>query len=118
MPLQLTSIVIDCHDPEKLAEFWSAAIGYTNAGIVEQYAMLRDPEKKGPNLLLQKVDEPKPGKNRMHWDWMAASKEEHAAEIERLLSLGATKVADKAEMGISWAVLADPEGNEFCVAVH
>ena len=118
MPLRLASIVIDCSDPEKLADFWSAAIGYTKAGTVDQYARLRDPEKKGPTLLLQKVDEPKGGKNRVHWDWMADTKEEHQAEIERLVGLGATILAEKNELGISWAVMADPEGNEFCVAVH
>lgn len=118
MPLQLASIVIDCQDPEKLAEFWSAAIGYTNKGVFGQYAILVDPAKKGPNLLLQQVPEPRVGKNRVHWDWMAENADEQQAEIKRLVELGATRVAEQKMTGVSWAVLQDPEGNEFCVAVH
>ena len=118
MSLRLASIVIDCLDPEKLAEFWIAASGYTRAGNANQYVVLRDPERKGPNLLLQKVSEPRVGKNRVHCDWLAANKEEQQAEINRLISLGAAKVSEVEELGISWAVMNDPEGNVFCVAVH
>jgi predicted enzyme related to lactoylglutathione lyase len=118
MPIQLASIVLDCHDPQKLSEFWAAAIGYATTGVFNQYVVLTDPTKKGPALILQGVSEPRPGKNRMHWDWTAASAEDYQAEIARLEGLGATKAREIHEMGINWAVMHDPEGNEFCVAVH
>lgn len=81
MPLQLASIVIDCQDAGKLAEFWAAAIGYTQVGIFNQYAVLKDPAKKGPNLLLQAVPEPRLGKNRVHCDWLAANEADQQAEV-------------------------------------
>jgi hypothetical protein len=118
MPLQLASIVIDCQDAGKLAEFWAEAIGYTKIGIFNQYAVLGDPAKKGPNLILQQVPEPRLGKNRVHWDWLAENEADQQAEIKRLVALGASQTGEKQEMGIRWAVMCDPEGNEFCIAVH
>ena len=58
-------LVLDCADPDKLAEFWSAAIGYTTLGGAGSYVLLVDADGKQPKLLLQRVDEPKSGKNRM-----------------------------------------------------
>ena len=60
-----------------------------------------------------KVPEPKIAKNRIHLDLMAPDPE---AEVDRLVKLGATWVADLDEYGHTWTVMADPEGNEFCVA--
>ena len=106
------SLVLDCNDPDRLAEFWCAALDYKNAGWVGQYVALVADDK--PIILLQKVDEPKVGKNRMHLDMHPEAVE---PEVERLLELGATKVSDGAlsAHGHSWMVMADPEGNEFCV---
>lgn len=118
MSLKLSSIVLDCHDPQKLSDFWAAAIGYKVTGVFNQYVVLNDPSKKGPALILQGVAEPRTGKNRMHWDWLAANAEEQQAEIARLEELGATRVSELHEMGIQWVVMQDPEGNEFCVAAH
>ena len=118
MSLQLASIVLDCQDPQKLSEFWAAAIGYKTTGVFNQYVVLTDPAKKGPALILQGVPEQRAGKNRMHWDWTAANVGDYQAEIARLEALGATKAVEMHEMGINWTVLQDPEGNEFCVAVH
>ncbi len=118
MPLQLANIVIDCQNPEKLAEFWSEAIGYTKVGIFNQYAVLEDPARKGSNLLLQQVLEPRSGKNRVHWDWLAPNKAEQQSEIARLIELDATKISETQESDASWTVMQDPEGNEFCVAFH
>lgn len=118
MSLRLTSIVLDCQDPRKLSEFWEAAISYKISGVHNQYVVLTDPAKKGPALILQGVSEARTGKNRMHWDWAAASAEDYQAEIARLEGLGATRTREIHEMGINWAVMQDPEGNEFCVAVH
>jgi hypothetical protein len=118
MPLRLTSIVIDCQDPETLAGFWAEAIGYTRAGVFNQYAVLENPDKKGPNLLLQRVPEPRSGKNRVHWDWLAENVADQQAEVKRLEGLGAAKVSEYQEMGIQWVVMNDPEGNVFCIAAH
>src|SRR3954470_18661894 len=59
-------LVLDCAEPERLAGFWSAAIGYTTIGGAGSYVLLVDEAKQRPKLLLQRVDEPKPGEDRMH----------------------------------------------------
>jgi len=107
-------LVLDCADPTKLAEFWSAAIGYTTVGGAGNYVMLIDETGKQPKLLLQRVDEPKAGKNRMHFDIETPTVDE---EVARLQEIGARRMSDDAmqEHGSRWVVMADPEGNEFCV---
>ena len=107
-------LVLDCADTDKLAEFWSAAIDYTILGGVGNYVLLVDETGQQPKLLLQRVDEPKAGKNRMHFDIETPTVDE---EVERLEVLGARRIVDDAmeEHGYRWVVMADPEGNEFCV---
>ena len=107
-------LVLDCADPDKLAEFWSAAIGYTTLGGAGSYVLLVDETGRQPKLLLQRVDEPKSGKNRMHFDIETPTVDEEAARLE---GLGAQRVEPDAieEHGTRWVVMADPEGNEFCV---
>ena len=61
-------LVLDCADPDRLAEFWSAAIGYSTLGGAGNYVLLVDESGQQPKLLLQRVTEPKSGKNRMHFD--------------------------------------------------
>jgi predicted enzyme related to lactoylglutathione lyase len=108
------SVVLDCRDPEALALFWSGALGYATLGAAGNYVLLAPESGPGPKLLLQRVPEPKAGKNRMHFDL-------HASDIEALatslVALGAHRVSEDAmsEHGSSWIVLSDPEGNEFCV---
>jgi predicted enzyme related to lactoylglutathione lyase len=108
-------LVLDCADPVALAGFWSAALGYSYVGALGSYAMLTPPDPRGPKLLLQRVPEGKQGKNRMHLDIETPDID---AEVERLLALGATRAPtdeEHEEHGMRWVVLADPEGNEFCV---
>jgi predicted enzyme related to lactoylglutathione lyase len=107
-------LVLDCADPEKLAEFWAPALGYLNLGTAGSYVALYPDGTPGPKLLLQRVDEPKAGKNRMHFDIEVADIE---AEAARLVELGATRVSDapSSEHGSTWVLMSDPEGNEFCV---
>jgi len=107
-------LVLDCADPERLAEFWSAAIGYTTRGVAGNYVLLVDKAGQQPKLLLQRVDEPKSGKSRMHFDIETPTVDQEAARLE---SLGARRIVDDAmeEHGNRWVVMADPEGNEFCV---
>ena len=113
MPAAKLGLVLDCADPVKLAEFWSAAIGYTTLGGAGSYVMLVDAGGQQPKLLLQRVDEPKSGKNRMHLDIDTPDVD---GEVTRLEQLGASRVEGPiAEHGTRWVVMTDPEGNEFCV---
>ena len=106
-------LVLDCADPERLAAFWAPALGYRYAGTFDAFGVLL-PQNDGPKLLLQKVDEPKSGKNRMHVDLHA---EDLATEVERLAALGASSLDDdpQHQFGTTWIRMTDPEGNEFCV---
>ena len=105
--------VLDCVDPARLAEFWAAALNYRNDGGGDTYTTL-EPRGAGPTLLLQRVPEPKSGKNRMHLDLRVTDLD---GELERLVRLGARRLNDEpvTEYGWVWHVLADPEGNEFCL---
>ncbi len=107
-------LVLDCANPEALAEFWAPALGYVRVGTAGAYVALFPDGRPGPKLLLQRVDEPKTVKNRMHFDVEVADIE---AEARRLVALGATRVSDHplGEHGSKWLLMADPEGNEFCV---
>ena len=107
-------LVLDCRDPDRLAEFWAAALGYRLLGRADNYRALVPVDGDGPKLILQGVDEPKETKNRMHLDILAADID---AEATRLSALGArrTRADVVAEHGMAWIVMADPEDNEFCV---
>ncbi len=107
-------LVLDCVDPDRLAEFWSPAIGYTTLGGGGNYVLLVDKSSHQPKLLLQRVAEAKSGKNRMHFDIETPNVDE---EVTRLEGLGARRLEQDAleEHGNRWVVMADPAGNEFCV---
>lgn len=115
-PLSIT-IVLDCGDAARLAEFWSAALGYLVGDPLEQFVMLRPDARDDarPHLILQQVPEPKAGKNRMHLDLHAADLD---AEMARLIGLGARKLQETPNClgAYCWYLMADPEGNEFCLA--
>ena len=109
--------MLDCADAARLAAFWSAALGYAPGDPVEQFVVLR-PDAPGdtrPHLILQRVPEPRSGKNRMHLDLHAAELQD---EMARLIALGARKVQEAPNcLGTyCWYLMADPEGNEFCLA--
>ena len=106
-------LVLDCADPQRLAAFWSEAIGYTTLGSAGSYVMLVDESGQRPKLLLQGVPEAKTAKNRMHFDIETPDVD---AEVARLEQLGASRAEDaRVEHGTRWVVMSDPEGNEFCV---
>ena len=107
-------LVLDCADPERLAEFWAEALGYANVGSAGVYVALYPREGTGPKLLLQRVTEPKATKNRMHLDIEVP---DITAEADRLSGLGAQRFSDDtcSEHGSTWILMADPEGNEFCI---
>lgn len=106
--------VLDCVDPDRAAAFWSAALGYEIFGSVENYRSIVDPDGVSPKIILQGVDEAKTIKNRMHLDIQIDDIE---AEATRLIALGAVRLEDEpyVEHGTAWILMADPEGNEFCV---
>lgn len=107
-------LVLDCANPEALAAFWAPALGYTNVGSAGSYVMLLPTDGDGPQLLLQRVAEAKAAKNRMHLDIHVA---DIRAEADRLVALGARLLQTDSleEHGTNWFLMADPEGNEFCV---
>ncbi len=107
-------LVLDCADPQRLADFWAPALGYVNLGAVGNYVALFPDGRRGPKLLLQRVTEPKTTKNRMHLDIEVA---DIHAEARRLIDLGATQISDGpcSEHGSTWLLMSDPEGNEFCI---
>ena len=113
-PTPSIGLVLDCSDPERLAEFWALALGYGSLGTFGSYVALVPSGRPGPKLLLQRVDEPKSVKNRMHFDIEVP---DIHAEADRLVALGATRVSEQplTEHGTSWLLMMDPEGNEFCV---
>ncbi|HEY3477534.1 MAG TPA: VOC family protein [Streptomyces sp.] len=105
--------VLDCVDPDTLAPFWAAALGYAVLRRVPPYVVLGHPSAPLPELLLQRVPEPKQGKNRMHLDLRVREVE---PELARLLDLGARRVRGPFDdEGTLTVVLADPQGNEFCL---
>ena len=118
MACRLTEIVIDCQDHQRVGTFWAGVLGYevteTADGPDNWYHELTGPAGSGPTVLvLRTPDGPKTSKNRLHLDVNATDRDQDA-EVERILALGATRV-DTGQGEQSWVVLADPEGNEFCV---
>jgi predicted enzyme related to lactoylglutathione lyase len=105
-------VTFDCADPRRLARFWSAATGYPIAQQDEAMATLAPEEPGRPKLLFMRVPEPRTVKNRLHLD---VGVDDIDAEAARLIALGATRGATHREQGFVWAVMADPEGNEFCI---
>jgi hypothetical protein len=105
-------IVIDCADPEALAEFWAEALAYRKAGLFEPYFVLLPPVRSYPPVVLQRVPEPKTAKARIHFDLRVDDIE---TEARRLEGLGAHRIDIGQGENPGWIAMADPEGNEFCV---
>ena len=108
------SVVVDAHDLPALATFWQEVLGYHRFyEAPDEIVLTADAEgNREPGLVIVTVPEGKTVKNRLHID---LAPDDRDAEVERLLALGATRV-DVGQTGEeSWVVLADPEGNEFCV---
>jgi len=119
MTVRPVHVVIDAADVDGLRDFWCAALGYEPFGAFEQYrSALPAGGGVGPKLIFQHVAERRPaGKNRLHLDIEVG--EEMLAECERLVALGATRLTEPiVEAGTDWIVMADPEGNEFCLVHH
>jgi predicted enzyme related to lactoylglutathione lyase len=119
MATRAVHVVVDSADPPRLARFWADALGWEldDADPAEPEVLpsgFAYPGTTALPLVFVPVAEPKTVKNRVHFDIATTSEQEQRAEIERLLSLGAV-IADIGQGDVPWEVLADPEGNEFCV---
>jgi hypothetical protein len=111
MSLRWEEVVVDCRDQAALGRWWAEVLEWEIVDADDDETELRNPEG-GATLLFANVTEPKTIKNRVHLDFVP---DDQAAEVDRLLALGATR-ADVGQTGEEpWVVLADPEGNEFCV---
>src|SRR3712207_4315949 len=135
-------VAIDCSSPHELADWWAEALGWTVEPQDEAFirrmvesgaaaetdttrhrgalvwrvgAAICSPEPNRPRVLFQQVPEPKAGKNRLHLD-VRVPPERREAEVARLVGLGATELWRGSQGPHEWVTLADPEGNEFCVA--
>lgn len=117
MACRLSEIVVQCHDAEALADFWCAVLDYVRLDVDDGAIEIGPPEGFGgpaPTLVFSPTDEPRRARSRLHWD-VSPSDRDQDAELARLLALGA-RPADVGQTGDeSWHVLADPEGNEFCL---
>jgi hypothetical protein len=108
-------LAIDCADPAALARFWMTALGYVvDESDDPDEVQIVPPDGRGLRLLFLKVPEGKQVKNRLHLDVRSTGQDSQAAEVERLIGLGARRV-DIGQGEVSWVVMADPEDNEFCV---
>jgi predicted enzyme related to lactoylglutathione lyase len=107
-------LVLDCAEPEKLANFWRTALGYRDYYLSDTFAVLVPAEGNASPLVLQGVPEPKAGKSRMHLDIVVDDIE---PEVERLQMLGAKRMHEGVQSigDTKWVTMADPEENEFCV---
>jgi predicted enzyme related to lactoylglutathione lyase len=108
-------IVIDCSDLQRSADFWTAVLGYVDAGASSSpYRKLLPADGVGVEVLLQRVSDSKRQKNRVHLDLRTPDLE---SEVSRVRGLGAAAVTSEPvlEEGWRWHVLTDPDGNEFCV---
>jgi len=111
MELEWEQVIVDAADPAGLGAWWASALGWVIVNDDPEEFEIRRTRDRLPGLLFARVPEPKAVKNRLHLDFRPADQE---AEVARLLELGA-RHADVGQGDETWVVLADPEGNEFCV---
>jgi hypothetical protein len=135
-------IAIDCASPHELADWWAEALGWQveaqdeafirrmieeghaaeehttrhrGALVWKSATVIRSPDPGRPRILFQAVPEPKAVKNRQHLDVQVGA-EQREAEVGRLIGMGAKELSRSSQGSYAWVTLADPEGNEFCVA--
>lgn len=118
MACRISELVLDCRDPEVLARFWCEVLDFVVLDREEDGTLEIGPHEgfggPQPTIILSRTEAPQPAKPRLHVD-LSATDRDQDAELERLLRLGA-RPADVGQTGQeSWHVLADPEGNEFCL---
>jgi predicted enzyme related to lactoylglutathione lyase len=117
MDIRIQCLCIDTTDPAGLATFWESALGWRRTFEQDDQVVLEPPADSpedgiAPDLLFLRVPEDKAGKNRLHLDLRP---KDQAAEVARLEGLGGRRVDVCQKADVTWVVMADPEGNEFCV---
>jgi catechol 2,3-dioxygenase-like lactoylglutathione lyase family enzyme len=112
----IAAVVVDCADPRAMARFWGEATGWTLHEVTDDHARLRAAEGVGPYLEFVRTPDEEIVWNRIHLDLLPHYGDDHAAQADRLRALGATD-ADVGQGDVPWKVMADPEGNEFCLLV-
>ncbi|MFI2486731.1 VOC family protein [Promicromonospora kroppenstedtii] len=126
MALRWYSNVVESTDHRKLARWWAEALGWevvfdldSEVVVVPPWALelsgRLDFHQVPPGMVFVPVDHEKSGKNRLHWDFAPHTSDDRDAEIARLVDLGATVIDVGQPAEATWTVLADPDGNEFCV---
>ncbi|MGA2875583.1 MAG: VOC family protein [Nitrososphaerales archaeon] len=111
--MRIGSIVIDCFEFDKMMTFWEETLHYThNEPVEDGWVILRDPKGRGPNVSLNKVSRRPSTRNLIHFDLYTNDRN---GEIERLISIGATRHSQTYEPEDDFRVLEDPDGNLFCV---
>lgn len=126
MSLRWYSVVVQTTRPRELAAWWGTALGWQEVYAADDEVVLVPPwaqelteklpfHRVPPGLVFVRVDRAKTGQNRLHLDLAPHTGDDRDAEIARLVELGATLVDVGQGSDVSWTVLADPDGNEFCV---
>jgi len=110
----IAAVVVDCADPREMARFWDGATDWTLHEVTDRQATLRSAQGVGPYLEFVRTPDTKSGWNRVHLDVAPYPDGDPAAEEARLRALGATDPGID-QSSISWRILSDPEGNEFCL---
>jgi predicted enzyme related to lactoylglutathione lyase len=118
MTSAVLNVTFDCHDARRVAMFWSAVTGYEVERVDmpgNEFWLVSPPHDQLPRLVFVTVPERKAVKNRVHLDLLPAGGDQ-SSELERFRALGASIVDDRRDLEPGgWVVLADPEGNEFCL---
>jgi predicted enzyme related to lactoylglutathione lyase len=116
MSLTFKAVTFDCADALVIGQFWSSVLGrpLDTAPMAASafFASIGSSDPSRSGFMFIQVPEGKTVKNRVHLDF---DSDDIASEVARVIALGATHVHDKAEYGMTWTTLADPEGNEFCI---
>ncbi len=111
MSLEWEQVVVVARDPVELGHWWREALGWVVVNDDPEAFEIQQFADRLPGMIFEPVTEPKRGKNRLHLDFRP---DDQDAEVDRLIALGASRV-DIGQGEVPWVVLADPEGNEFCV---
>lgn len=111
MSLEWEQVVIGSHDPAALGRWWQEALGWVIINDDPAEFEIQSEPDRLPGIMFLSVDKAKQGQNRLHIDLRP---DDQSAEVERLIGLGASRV-DVGQGEVPWVVLADPDGNEFCV---
>lgn len=115
-PARLGAVMVDCNDLDAMVAFWGELLGLEVAARYPNYVFMSRTSESGSALAFQLVPEPRVGKNRLHLDLVA---DDQNAFADRVVELGGARVERHTlDDGFSWTVLADPEGNVFCVSSH